>query len=134
MIFISLPHQPSAGRRRRSGSIVRTRGTPPTKRSKRLSSRATGSNRSLQDALSGSSGTALIALFYLPGINIVHINTELRVAWRRGLEQGLSEQPHEVAPYKILRPAVESVEQVVSERLRLFARAETAAVHGAVPG
>ena len=55
------------------------------------------------------------------GINIVHINTELRVAWRRGLEQGLSEQPHEVAPYKILRPAVESVGQVALERLRLFA-------------
>src|SRR6266567_3926438 len=68
------------------------------------------------------------------GINIVHINTELRVVWRRGLEQGLSEQPHEVAPYKILRPAVESVEQVVSERLRLFARTETAAVRGPVSG
>ena len=60
------------------------------------------------------------------GINIVHINTELRVAWRRGLEQGLSELPHEVAPYKILRPAVESVGQVALERLRLFAGAETA--------
>jgi ketose-bisphosphate aldolase len=55
------------------------------------------------------------------GINIVHINTELRVAWRRGLEQGLSELPDEVAPYKILRPAVESVGQVALERLRLFA-------------
>jgi fructose-bisphosphate aldolase, class II len=61
------------------------------------------------------------------GINIVHINTELRVAWRRGLEQGLSEQPDEVAPYKILLPAVKSVEQVVLARLRLFTRAETAA-------
>src|SRR5262249_34992639 len=35
------------------------------------------------------------------GINIVHINTELRVAWRRGLEDGLAKQPHEVVPYKI---------------------------------
>ena len=68
------------------------------------------------------------------GINIVHINTELRVAWRRGLEQGLSEQPHEVAPYKILRPAVESVEQVALERLGLFAGVETAGVRGRVPG
>jgi fructose-bisphosphate aldolase class II len=27
------------------------------------------------------------------GINIVHINTELRVAWRRGLENGLVNSP-----------------------------------------
>ena len=46
------------------------------------------------------------------GINIVHINTELRVAWRRGLEEGLGKQPHEVVPYKILPFAVESVKQV----------------------
>jgi fructose-bisphosphate aldolase class II len=54
------------------------------------------------------------------GINIVHINTELRVAWRRGLEEGLAKQPHEVVPYKILPFAVEAVKQVVSSRLRLF--------------
>ena len=54
------------------------------------------------------------------GINIVHINTELRVAWRRGLEKGLAEKPDEVAPYKILPAAVESVKQVVSSRLKLF--------------
>lgn len=54
------------------------------------------------------------------GINIVHINTELRVAWRRGLENGLAKQPDEVAPYKILPTAVDSVKQVVLSRLRLF--------------
>jgi len=54
------------------------------------------------------------------GINIVHINTELRVAWRRGLEQGLAKMPDEVVPYKILPPAVEAVKQVVLSRLRLF--------------
>ena len=54
------------------------------------------------------------------GINIVHINTELRVAWRHGLEQGLAKQPDEVVPYKILPSAVSSVKQVVTERLRLF--------------
>jgi fructose-bisphosphate aldolase, class II len=54
------------------------------------------------------------------GINIVHINTELRVAWRRGLEQGLAEHPNEVVPYKILPSAVEAVKQVVASRLRLF--------------
>lgn len=54
------------------------------------------------------------------GINIVHINTELRVAWRRGLENGLAKQPAELAPYKILPTAVDSVKQVVLSRLKLF--------------
>jgi fructose-bisphosphate aldolase class II len=54
------------------------------------------------------------------GINIVHINTELRVAWRRGLEEGLAKNPEEVVPYKILPSAVESVKQVVLSRLKLF--------------
>jgi fructose-bisphosphate aldolase class II len=54
------------------------------------------------------------------GINIVHINTELRVAWRYGLEQGLAQHPGEVVPYKILPSVVDSVKQVVASRLRLF--------------
>jgi ketose-bisphosphate aldolase len=54
------------------------------------------------------------------GINIVHINTELRVAWRKGLEQGLAKHPEEVVPYKILPSAVEAVRQVVTSRLKLF--------------
>ncbi len=54
------------------------------------------------------------------GISIVHINTELRVAWRSGLEEGLATEAHQVVPYKILPFAVESVKQVVLERLRLF--------------
>jgi len=54
------------------------------------------------------------------GINIVHINTELRVAWRHGLEDALAKQPHEVVPYKILLLAMESVKQVTRSRLALF--------------
>ena len=54
------------------------------------------------------------------GINIIHINTELRVAWRGGLEEGLSKLPHEVVPYKILPFAVESVKNVARSRLELF--------------
>jgi ketose-bisphosphate aldolase len=54
------------------------------------------------------------------GINIVHINTELRVAWRHGLEEGLNKHPEEIVPYKILPSAVAAVKQVVSERLQLF--------------
>ena len=54
------------------------------------------------------------------GINIIHINTELRVAWRRGLEEGLTKQPDEVVPYNILPFAVEAVKEVALSRLRLF--------------
>jgi fructose-bisphosphate aldolase class II len=54
------------------------------------------------------------------GINIVHINTELRVAWRRGLEDGLAKAPDEVVPYKILPAVVESVKEVTISRLKLF--------------
>jgi fructose-bisphosphate aldolase, class II len=54
------------------------------------------------------------------GITIIHINTELRVAWRNGFEAGLAGQPHQVVPYKILPLAVESVKRVVLSRLTLF--------------
>jgi fructose-bisphosphate aldolase class II len=72
--------------------------------------------------LHGGSGTddehfrrAIVA-----GINIIHINTELRVAWRTSLGESLARDPNEVVPYKILRPVVDAVKQVVSSRLRLF--------------
>jgi len=54
------------------------------------------------------------------GITIVHINTDLRLAWRRGVEAGLAAHPEEVAPYKILPGAVQAVHDVVRDRLRLF--------------
>jgi fructose-bisphosphate aldolase class II len=54
------------------------------------------------------------------GINIVHINTELRVAWRRGLEEGLAKKPDEVVPYRILPAAIDAVKEVAGSRLKLF--------------
>lgn len=54
------------------------------------------------------------------GMTIVHVNTELRVAWRRGIEAGLAAKPNEYAPYKILPAAVEAVRKVVASRLALF--------------
>jgi fructose-bisphosphate aldolase class II len=56
------------------------------------------------------------------GINIVHINTELRVAWRHGLEEGLAKHPQEVVPYKVLPVAIEAIRQVATSRLKLFNR------------
>jgi fructose-bisphosphate aldolase, class II len=63
------------------------------------------------------------------GINIIHINTELRVAWRESLDESLARDSNEVVPYKILRPVVDAVKNVVSSRLRLF---HGQAVSGAV--
>ena len=54
------------------------------------------------------------------GINIIHINTELRVAWRESLMNSLTQDADDVVPYKILRPVVDSVKKVVISRLRLF--------------
>ena len=72
--------------------------------------------------LHGASGTddGDLSKAIAAGINIVHINTELRVAWRRGLESSLASQREEVVPYKLLAPVVDSVKQVVTSRLKLF--------------
>lgn len=54
------------------------------------------------------------------GVAIVHINTEIRVAFRKGLQLALQENPDEVAPYKYLKPAVAAVQKTVEEKLKLF--------------
>jgi fructose-bisphosphate aldolase, class II len=54
------------------------------------------------------------------GINIIHINTELRVTWKRSLEASLAAKPNEIVPYRILPPVVEAVKEVVKSRLTLF--------------
>jgi fructose-bisphosphate aldolase class II len=54
------------------------------------------------------------------GITVVHINTEVRLAWRRGLEAALAAQPDEIVPYKLLPRVIDSIKQVVSNRLALF--------------
>ena len=61
------------------------------------------------------------------GITIVHINTELRVAWRLSLQESLASKPDEVVPYKVLPPVVESIREVVKSRLRLFSNVESVA-------
>ncbi len=54
------------------------------------------------------------------GVGIVHINTELRVAYRDALKLALQEHPDEVAPYKILKGAVVAVEKVAEAKLKTF--------------
>lgn len=56
------------------------------------------------------------------GISTIHINTELRVAYRQGLMKGLSENPEEIAPYKYEKDAIKAFEEVIEKRIRLFAK------------
>ncbi|HEY6328143.1 MAG TPA: class II fructose-bisphosphate aldolase [Blastocatellia bacterium] len=72
--------------------------------------------------LHGGSGTADNDLrqAIAAGITVVHISTELRVAWRRGFDAALKAQPDEVVPYKILPHVVEPIMEVVKSRMALF--------------
>ncbi|MBI1974628.1 MAG: class II fructose-bisphosphate aldolase [Candidatus Zambryskibacteria bacterium] len=52
------------------------------------------------------------------GIRIIHINTELRLAYKEGVKEGL--KSGEVAPYKFLAEGVEEMKKVVLNKLKLF--------------
>ena len=54
------------------------------------------------------------------GITEIHINTELRLAWRRGLEGAFAADRDQVVPYKLLPAAINAMKQVVSARLLIF--------------
>jgi fructose-bisphosphate aldolase class II len=54
------------------------------------------------------------------GASIVHVNTELRVAWKRGLDLALLSHSKEIAPYKLFPEMVHEVNRVVVEKLKIF--------------
>ncbi len=54
------------------------------------------------------------------GISIVHINSEIRLAWKEAIEKFMIENPTEIAPAKISAGAVEAIEKIVESRLKLF--------------
>jgi fructose-bisphosphate aldolase class II len=54
------------------------------------------------------------------GCAIVHINTEIRVAYRKGLEEGLAASD-EVNPSKYLQHGTDTMQKVVADKLKLFA-------------
>lgn len=53
------------------------------------------------------------------GVAIVHVNTELRLAYRAGLIKSLSDYPDEISPYKYLKPAKLAMQKVVEDKLRI---------------
>ena len=54
------------------------------------------------------------------GINNIHINTEIRVAYTWALRTFLANNPEETPPYKILAPAIETVRAKTMEKIKLF--------------
>lgn len=54
------------------------------------------------------------------GIGNIHISTELRVAFREGMEKSLKDNPKEYAPYKLGAQIVEDMEKLISDKIKLF--------------
>ncbi len=68
---------------------------------------------------SGNSATDIKAAI-ASGVSIVHINTEIRVAFRDAVRDFLNANPKEVAPYKFLKPGLDAVQKVVTDKLKFF--------------
>jgi len=56
------------------------------------------------------------------GVRIVHVNTELRVAYRAGLVKALADDREELSPYKYLKPAKLAMQAVVEAKLAIFSK------------
>ncbi len=56
------------------------------------------------------------------GIAIVHINTELRVAYRDALRDVLAKDPQEIAPYRIMENVVYEMEKITETKLKVFSK------------
>ncbi|MCA9360770.1 class II fructose-bisphosphate aldolase [Candidatus Nomurabacteria bacterium] len=55
------------------------------------------------------------------GIGLIHINTEIRKAYRDGIAKYLTENPDEISPYRYLKAGRDDLQAVVEGRLKLFA-------------
>ena len=60
------------------------------------------------------------------GIAIVHINTEIRLAFASAVKKSFQDNPDEIAPYRLMKPAVNQIAKVTADRLRLFSGKENA--------
>ena len=58
------------------------------------------------------------------GMVIVHINTEIRRAYREGIEQAFKDDREQIAPYKYMNKGYDALRDVVVKRLSLFNTAQ----------
>jgi len=72
--------------------------------------------------LHGASGNTVsdIQKTIKAGAAIVHVNTELRIAYRAGLLKALSMDQDELSPYKYLKSAKQAMQRVVEEKIKIF--------------
>ncbi|MFA6608734.1 MAG: class II fructose-bisphosphate aldolase [Candidatus Paceibacterota bacterium] len=54
------------------------------------------------------------------GIAIIHINTEIRKAFRDGEKEYMDEHPNEIAPYKFGKEGQEEMKKVVKAKMKLY--------------
>ena len=54
------------------------------------------------------------------GVSMVHINTEIRVAFTESLRKTLQEMPEETTPYKVMAPSILAMKKVIAEKLKIF--------------
>lgn len=54
------------------------------------------------------------------GISVIHINTEIRVAFTKALKETIAQMPEETTPYKILTPTIEAMQKIIKEKLKIF--------------
>lgn len=76
--------------------------------------------------LHGGSGTSKkdIKEAIKNGVVKININTELRKAWRRGLEKSLKAHKDTVKPYNILPELILELEKITIKKIRLFKNKE----------
>jgi len=72
--------------------------------------------------LHGASGNsdADIRAAITAGITVIHINTEIRTAWREKLESSLRDMPREVAPYKLLSAGEGALYEAIQEKIQRY--------------
>ncbi len=75
--------------------------------------------RQIPLVLHGASGNtdAELRAAIKAGITVIHINTEIRLAWRTALEQSLAEYTDEVAPYKLLAAGEEAIYKIIKGKI-----------------
>lgn len=85
--------------------------------------RAISTATGLPLVLHGASGNSTedLQAAIAAGVTIIHLNTEVRRAWREGLAKALADQPNEVAPYKLSAGAVEAMTALITAKIKLFA-------------
>lgn len=72
---------------------------------------------------SGISDEEVKRAIEIGGVVKINVNTEMRKAFREGLEKALKENPDEYAVYKIMPKVIEGIRMVVEHKIEIFGSA-----------